>query len=66
MTSDILNLLGLRVPSSGVGDSPSSWLPGLRPGHSGATAPDSHRLPRTVALSFAASLPQGYHRPAGG
>src|SRR5262249_19166601 len=29
----------------------SSWLPGRRPGHSGATAPDSHRVPRAAALT---------------
>src|SRR4051812_5161969 len=37
-------------PTTVVSEGPKSWLPGPEgPGHSGATAPDSHRLPRTNA-----------------
>src|SRR6185436_20865567 len=35
--------------SADLSGGPSSWLPADMTGHSGATAPDSHRLPRTVA-----------------
>src|SRR5258708_16963348 len=51
LMSDIENLLGDCASPLGVSANLSSWLPGpLRPGHSGATAPDLNRLPRDFAL----------------
>src|SRR5438445_8344807 len=50
LVSDIEDLLGDCASPLGVSANLSSWLPGpLRPGHSGATAPDLNRLPRGFA-----------------
>jgi nicotinate-nucleotide--dimethylbenzimidazole phosphoribosyltransferase len=44
------NLLGIERPDQGVFATAEFLTPGLTPGHSGATAPDSHRVPRADAL----------------
>src|SRR4051812_16562724 len=51
-------------PTTVVSEGPKSWLPGPEgPGHSGATAPDSHRLPRTNARGGECNRrPSGVHR----
>jgi hypothetical protein len=50
----MIDLLGIERPDLGVFATAEFLTPGhLSPGHSGATVPDSHRVPRAVALDGA-------------
>src|SRR5258708_11467917 len=67
LVSDIEDLLGDCASPLGVSANLSSWLPGpLRPGHSGATAPDLNRLSRGFALVRASVTAREELRGPGG